>query len=184
MRTILYCLPQIRKEWGTKYYLNQATANFDSKYQRFPNKINIDYREESNWLLELAFRRIKLSKDMENAILILMMLIEYGADINELIAFEREYISPTERDYIEMIKSCLYGLKKGFLADMKRREREELVLDTFYSMWKEIYQLRRQHGWSNQDRIRDEVAARQRGSSRNPPATSADGCQQEILVPM
>ena len=31
---------------------------------------------------------------------------------------------------------------------------------------------------------REEVAARQRGSSRNPPATTADAPQQEILVPM
>ncbi|KIM98556.1 hypothetical protein OIDMADRAFT_56904 [Oidiodendron maius Zn] len=80
--TILYCLPQVRKEWSSKCYSNQATANLDSKYRRFPNKINMDYREESHSLLELAFRRIKLCKGMENAILILMRLIAHGADIN------------------------------------------------------------------------------------------------------
>jgi hypothetical protein len=136
---LLYCLPKIKKEWSAQQYPSTAVASLNARYRRFPDKINMYYRNNGHSPLELAYREIRPEKDMENSTLILIMLVACGGDgpdINHLTYLPHLFNSPAEKKRFEELKMCLYRAQKGFLVSMKPAERAEMVLGQFQSIWK------------------------------------------------
>lgn len=136
---LLYCLPEIKKEWSNEHYPSTVAASLDATYRRFPGIISMYYHHDGKSLLELAYSAIQPERNMENSTLILIMLLacgDDGPDINHLTYLPYLFKSPAEKKRFEELKMCLYRAQKGLLVSMEPAERREMVLSQFLSIWK------------------------------------------------